>query len=244
MKRGQHPYARDEYHRRHLFSVDQFGLPFIPIYCTSDRDIYDMEMEDALGSEDRLMHAHEPNSAAFLYEIGARQGFTRNGKGRESNGRIQKSLNRESSPRQPKQCRHQTTEQHFMNHSHSIWSNLRGLLVTDPLIILSTILFGILGMLVSSLDSSGRKQAWLAKIWAKSLLAGSGLHVRVEGLEQIDPHASYVFAANHTSYMNTPVVLANLSSQFRFLVKSSLFKITLLGWHVDRTGHISVALVS
>jgi 1-acyl-sn-glycerol-3-phosphate acyltransferase len=119
---------------------------------------------------------------------------------------------------------------------------LRGLLVADTTIILSTIFFGIISFFVSFFDSTGRRQGWLAHIWAKSLLLGSGLRVKVEGLEYIDPSASYVYVANHTSYMDTPVVLANLSSQFRFLAKSGLFKIPLLGTHLGRAGHISVPL--
>lgn len=119
---------------------------------------------------------------------------------------------------------------------------LRGLLLADTTIILSTIFFGLVSLFVSFFDSTGRKQAWLARVWAKSLLIGSGLRVHVEGLEQIDPSASYIFVSNHTSYMDTPVVLANLSSQFRFLAKSGLFKIPLLGTHLGRAGHISVPL--
>jgi 1-acyl-sn-glycerol-3-phosphate acyltransferase len=119
---------------------------------------------------------------------------------------------------------------------------LRGLLVADTTIIVSTIFFGLISWFVSFFDPTGRKQAWLAHVWAKSLLIGSGLSVKVEGLEYIDPAASYVYVANHTSYMDTPVILANLSSQFRFLAKSGLFKIPLLGTHLGRAGHISVPL--
>ena len=140
------------------------------------------------------------------------------------------------------QSQNENAEREFKTRRRSLWLNIRGMLVAIPFIILATILFGSLSMLVSFLDSTGRKQARLATVWARSLLLGSGLHVRVEGLEQIDPLASYVFAANHTSYMDTPVVLAHLSSQFRFLAKSSLFEVPLIGWHLDRAGHISVPL--
>jgi 1-acyl-sn-glycerol-3-phosphate acyltransferase len=40
--------------------------------------------------------------------------------------------------------------------------------------------------------------------------------------------------------MDTPVVLANIPVQFRFLAKSGLFKIPLLGTHLARAGHIPV----
>ena len=40
--------------------------------------------------------------------------------------------------------------------------------------------------------------------------------------------------------MDTPVVLANIPVQFRFLAKSGLFQIPLLGTHLARAGHIPV----
>jgi len=63
--------------------------------------------------------------------------------------------------------------------------------------------------------------------------------VKVEGLEKITAKGSYVFVSNHLSYMDTPVVLANLPD-FRFLAKSGLFKIPLLGTHLATAGHIPV----
>ena len=40
--------------------------------------------------------------------------------------------------------------------------------------------------------------------------------------------------------MDTPVVLANIPVQFRFLAKRGLFQIPLLGTHLTRAGHIPV----
>ncbi len=48
------------------------------------------------------------------------------------------------------------------------------------------------------------------------------------------------FIANHLSYMDTPVVLAHIPVQFRFLAKRGLFQIPLLGTHLGRAGHIPV----
>ncbi len=80
----------------------------------------------------------------------------------------------------------------------------------------------------------------LARTWAKGLLGVSGVKVRVEGLEQIDPKGSYVFISNHLSFMDTPTVLANIPVQFRFLAKRGLFQIPLLGTHLSQAGHIPV----
>ncbi len=83
-------------------------------------------------------------------------------------------------------------------------------------------------------------QASVARAWARSLLLVSGVRVRVEGLDQIDPHGSYVFISNHLSYMDTPVALAHIPVQFRFLAKRGLFQIPGLGTHLSRAGHIPV----
>ena len=117
---------------------------------------------------------------------------------------------------------------------------LRGALIADPAIVLATIFFGTVSLGISFFDKSGRVQAAAARAWARVLLFVSGVKVRVEGLEHIDPAGSYIFIANHTSYMDTPVVLANISVQFRFLAKRGLFQIPLLGTHLRRAGHIPV----
>ena len=80
----------------------------------------------------------------------------------------------------------------------------------------------------------------VARAWARTLLAVSGIRVKVEGLEQIAENESYVFAANHVSFMDTPVVLANIPAQFRFLAKRGLFQVPFLGQHLSRAGHIPV----
>lgn len=117
---------------------------------------------------------------------------------------------------------------------------LRGLLFADPAIILATILFGSVSLFVSFFDKTGIAQAALARVWARFLLIVSGVHVTVEGREHIHPEGSYVFISNHLSYMDTPVALANIPVQFRFLAKRGLFKIPLLGNHLSRAGHVPV----
>ncbi|MBV8817370.1 MAG: 1-acyl-sn-glycerol-3-phosphate acyltransferase [Acidobacteriaceae bacterium] len=117
---------------------------------------------------------------------------------------------------------------------------IRGLLFADPLIILSTIVCGTISLIVSFFDDTGTAQIRVARAWARSLLAVSGVKVHVEGLEHIAPAGSYVFIANHLSYMDTPVVLAHVPVQFRFLAKRGLFQIPLLGQHLSRAGHIPV----
>ena len=118
-------------------------------------------------------------------------------------------------------------------------SFLRAYVITAPIIILATIGFGLVSLVISLFEASGRKQIAVARAWARCLLWGSGVRVRIEGLEKIAPNGSYLFASNHLSYMDTPVVLSYLPD-FRFLAKSGLFKIPLLGTHLTTAGHIPV----
>jgi 1-acyl-sn-glycerol-3-phosphate acyltransferase len=119
-------------------------------------------------------------------------------------------------------------------------SSLRAYLVTDPLIVLATILFGAAGLLVSFFDHTGRVQMRIARRWSRALLRISSVRVQTEGLEKIADSGSYVFVSNHASYMDTPVALANIPVEFRFLAKKGLFQIPLLGQHLARAGHIPV----
>jgi 1-acyl-sn-glycerol-3-phosphate acyltransferase len=119
-------------------------------------------------------------------------------------------------------------------------ARLRAYLFSDPLIILSTIFFGSISIVVSFFDKTGDKSIGVARAWARSLLLVSGVRVIVEGLEHIASNGSYVFASNHLSYMDTPVVLSNIPVQFRFLAKRGLFKIPFLGTHLGQAGHVPV----
>jgi 1-acyl-sn-glycerol-3-phosphate acyltransferase len=119
-------------------------------------------------------------------------------------------------------------------------SFLRAYFITAPAVVLATIGYGLVSLGVSLFESSGRRQIAVARAWARCQLWVSGVKVRVQGLERISPKGSYVFVSNHLSYMDTPVVLANIPAQFRFLAKRGLFQIPFLGTHLARAGHIPV----
>lgn len=119
-------------------------------------------------------------------------------------------------------------------------SYLRSLLVTTPLILLATIIMGTLSILASLFDGTGNTQHRIACIWGRMLLAASFIRVRVEGIDKLDPQATYVFVSNHQSLMDIPAILSSLPHQFRFFAKKGLFSIPFLGTHLKRAGHLPV----
>ena len=118
---------------------------------------------------------------------------------------------------------------------------LRAVLFNDPLIVLATAAMGTVSLATSLFDSSGRAQHKVARLWARMLLAIPGVRVSVEGLERVPKEGGCVFAANHLSYMDTPLAIAHIPVEFRFLAKKSLFPVPFIGYHLKRAGHIPVA---
>jgi 1-acyl-sn-glycerol-3-phosphate acyltransferase len=121
-----------------------------------------------------------------------------------------------------------------------MWAKLRALVLIDPLIIVLTIAMGTLSLAASLVDATGRRQHRIARAWARILLGVSGVKVAVEGLEKLDPRATYILVANHMSYYDIPAVLATIPLEIRFFAKKGLFQIPFLGTHLRRAGHIPV----
>ena len=65
--------------------------------------------------------------------------------------------------------------------------------------------------------------------WARLFLFVTGTRVEVEGLEKLDPQASYVFSGNHISNIDIPVMIGRLPVSVRFLAKKELFGVPVLG---------------
>ena len=113
-------------------------------------------------------------------------------------------------------------------------------LVLIPLIALSTAFFGCISLVVGLWDKSGNQQHFIAHLWARSLLLISLSPVTLIGKEKLHEHETAVYASNHLSYMDTPVLFARLPFQFRILAKQSLWKIPFIGWYLNRSGQVPV----
>ena len=126
--------------------------------------------------------------------------------------------------------------------SKSAWllSSLRSYLAFDLLIFLYTGILGTISLISSLFDRKGRAQHNIARLWAWLILKTCMAHVAVSGLHRIDTNKPHLYAANHISALDIPVLYTQLPFQFRIIAKQELFRYPFLGWHLRRSQQIPV----
>jgi 1-acyl-sn-glycerol-3-phosphate acyltransferase len=113
-------------------------------------------------------------------------------------------------------------------------------LVFIPLVALATGLFGTISLVCGVWDKDGRQQHAIARMWARVLLRVAFSPVRLEHAERLRVGSAAVYASNHLSYYDTPVLFAKLPFQFRILAKAPLWKIPFIGWYLERSGQVPI----
>ena len=109
-----------------------------------------------------------------------------------------------------------------------------------PALFLVTAICGSAALLVSLIDKKGRAQHGIARFWARSLVRVTLSRLKVVGAENLAKHPVAVYAANHTSYMDIPVIFTALPFQFRILAKKELWQWPFIGWYLERSGQMPV----
>lgn len=89
--------------------------------------------------------------------------------------------------------------------------------------------------LLFSLDQSYTLYMWLSKVFSKGILVIAGVKLKVTGLENFDKNAVYIFASNHASQFDIPVMQYVIPNRFSIVFKKELGKIPVFGWQL-RTG--------
>ncbi|MFI5184836.1 MAG: lysophospholipid acyltransferase family protein, partial [Vicinamibacteria bacterium] len=115
---------------------------------------------------------------------------------------------------------------------------LRALLAV-PVIVVATVVLAVPALLFGVLDRSGRLPHAVARGWASLILATLGVRVEVSGQENL-PSGPAVYAANHGSALDIPILFGHLPVSFRIVHKQSLSLIPFLGWYLFLAGHIAI----
>ena len=123
---------------------------------------------------------------------------------------------------------------------YGLLSQLRSFLFFDPLIWLYTLGMGILAIPGGMFDRSGRRLHWFSTTWSWLIMKTIFSPVKVTGLDKIDTTKAHVYAVNHASALDIPVLYVNLPFQFRIAFKKELLAYPVVGWQLRRSGQICI----
>ncbi len=116
----------------------------------------------------------------------------------------------------------------------------RALLILWPGIFLVTLILEWVSAVAGMIDKTGRRRHAVARTWAAIVLRLLG-PVEVEGLERIDVGRARVYAANHLSAVDIPLLYRYLPFQFRIMAHQKVFRVPLIGWWLRSSGALEIA---
>lgn len=77
---------------------------------------------------------------------------------------------------------------------------------------------------------------WGAKFWMRS----SGVEVKVSGKENLEKDKSYIFIANHRSYIDTTALFAYAGKKIGLIAKKEILKVPVLGRGISFINFVTI----
>ena len=90
------------------------------------------------------------------------------------------------------------------------------------------------------LDRSGRWPSFFQKLWVNWLLRSNGIHLHLEGIENLNQEESYILVTNHASILDILGIISAAPFPVRFIAKKSLIWFPIFGWFLYVAGHILI----
>ena len=112
-------------------------------------------------------------------------------------------------------------------------------LIAFPLIIVVTLFTAIFTILCFPWKN-GKAPRAVQVFWSRSVLWLLLIPIKVTGQENVDPKQSYVFVANHQSFLDVFAVYGWLPNNFKWLMKKEIRKVPFVGTACAVAGHIFV----
>ena len=81
---------------------------------------------------------------------------------------------------------------------------------------------------------------FIARIWSKTLFILSGVKITIDGIDNLDKKANYLFVSNHLSNFDINILCGKLPFYFLMLAKKELGRIPIFGWALALGGYIMV----
>jgi len=112
-------------------------------------------------------------------------------------------------------------------------------LLSAPFLAVVTLALGIAAILAGLIDARGELPWRISRLWGRILLWTWGVRVARVG-EAEAPRGPVVYAANHGSVLDIPILFAHLPGSFRIVHKRSLYLLPLFGLYLYCCGHIGI----
>lgn len=98
-----------------------------------------------------------------------------------------------------------------------------------------------LAILAMLLTLNPSRSIWVARaLWSPVLLWAGGAKLEVIGQENVDPNRPTIYVANHQSTIDIPAHFLAVPVPFRYVAKTQLKWVPLIGWYLALAGHVFI----
>ncbi|HET9409232.1 MAG TPA: lysophospholipid acyltransferase family protein [Candidatus Sulfotelmatobacter sp.] len=153
---------------------------------------------------------------------------------------VDSSINQIQSGGKQKASAHGASPHALPGAKYGWLSRLRSFLIFDPLIWAYTLVMGLIALPGGIFDRTGRRLHWFSRAWSWLIMKTILSPVKVIGLDRIDTSKPHVYAVNHASALDIPVLYVYLPFQFRIAFKKELLSYPIVGWQLKRSGQICI----
>ncbi len=114
------------------------------------------------------------------------------------------------------------------------------LLVQLTVLAISTVVLGLIGMLVCLIVPGGRALMPVARLWSRIILGVCRVRLRVTSSSGHPLSRPAVYMANHQSQLDIPALALAMPVGFRVVTKRSLLHVPIFGWALWLAGFIFI----
>ena len=107
-------------------------------------------------------------------------------------------------------------------------------------VVLWTFLLGTLAIVLGFIDKKGKLISFGIRCWSKILIFFSGVKIKIIGLENLKKDKNYIFASNHESNFDIPLIFSSINLHLVSIAKKELKKIPIFGWAMKSGQHIFI----
>ena len=113
-------------------------------------------------------------------------------------------------------------------------------LIAAPILMVLTILTALFTIILAPVFPNSRLSYFPARWWSRLCCWLLFIRVKTNGFEHLDKNQSYIFISNHQSIFDIFVIYGWMPFIFKWIMKSDLRKIPLVGKACASAGHIFI----